>query len=418
MQNDTLIEVKDLKTYFMLHEGTVRAVDGCNFTIRRGKTLGIVGESGCGKSVTSQSILRIVPPPGRIIAGQILFYRQPIKQDGSEVEDVIEMTALDPDGDEVRAIRGKEIAMIFQEPMTSFSPVHTIGSQIMEAIGLHLTSDRKESRARAIDMLRRVGLPQAEEILTRYPHQLSGGMRQRAMIAMALSCRPSLLIADEPTTALDVTTEAQILELMKKLQREFGMAIMYITHNLGVIAEMADDVVVMYMGKEVEQADVTSLFYEPKHPYTQALLRSIPKVGRKVGGRLESIEGMVPDPYSIPAGCAFNTRCKQCMPQCTVDEPPFAQVGPTQWGALLALWAAIARSDNDSSRDKTGRQALGRPRSQEALPDHKRYLGPTGRHGSSCRWRELFYPGRGDAGSGRRERLRQDNHRPRHPSGL
>ncbi len=332
MQSDTLIEVKDLKTYFMLHEGTVRAVDGCSFTIRRGKTLGVVGESGCGKSVTSQSILRIVPPPGRIVSGQITFYRRPIMQGGSEVEDVIEMTELDPDGDEVRAIRGKEIAMIFQEPMTSFSPVHTIGSQIMESIKLHLTTNSKETRERAVDMLHRVGLPQAEEILARYPHQLSGGMRQRAMIAMALSCRPSLLIADEPTTALDVTTEAQILELMKKLQAEFGMAIMYITHNLGVIAEMADDVVVMYMGKEVEQADVTSLFYEPKHPYTQALLRSIPKVGRKVGGRLESIEGMVPDPYSIPAGCAFNTRCRACDPGvCTTGEPPFTQVGPNQW---------------------------------------------------------------------------------------
>jgi len=332
MQNDTLIEVKDLKTYFMLHEGTVRAVDGCSFTIRRGKTLGIVGESGCGKSVASQSILRIVPPPGRIVSGEILFYRRPSQQDDSKAADVIEMTRLDPDGDEVRAIRGKEIAMIFQEPMTSFSPVHTVGNQIMEAIGLHLPTNRKESRARAIDMLARVGLPECEEILGRYPFQLSGGMRQRAMIAMALSCQPSLLIADEPTTALDVTTEAQILELMKKLQAEFGMSIMYITHNLGVIAEMADEVVVMYMGKEVEQADITSLFYEPRHPYTQALLRSIPKVGRKSRARLESIEGMVPDPYSIPAGCAFNPRCKQCIPGlCNVKEPPFIQVSPTHW---------------------------------------------------------------------------------------
>jgi peptide/nickel transport system ATP-binding protein len=332
MQNDTLVEVKDLKTYFKLHEGTVRAVDGCSFTIHRGKTLGIVGESGCGKSVTSQSILRIVPPPGRIVSGEIRFYRQLAHQYGSETTDVVEMTRLDPDGDEVRAIRGKEIAMIFQEPMTSFSPVHTLGSQIMEAIGLHLTANKKESRARAIDMLARVGLPKPEEILSRYPFQLSGGMRQRAMIAMALSCQPSLLIADEPTTALDVTTEAQILELMKRLQGEFSMSIMYITHNLGVIAEMADEVVVMYMGKEVEQADVTSLFYEPKHPYTQALLRSIPKVGRKSRARLESIEGMVPDPYSIPAGCPFNPRCKQSIPElCTVKEPPLIQVGPTQW---------------------------------------------------------------------------------------
>jgi oligopeptide/dipeptide ABC transporter ATP-binding protein len=332
MQNDTLIEVKDLKTYFMCHEGTVRAVDGCSFTVRRGKTLGIVGESGCGKSVASQSILRIVPPPGRIVSGEILFYRRPGRKDDSRTADVVEMTRLDPDGDEVRAIRGKEIAMIFQEPMTSFSPVHTIGNQILEAIGLHLTTNKKESRARAIDMLARVGLPDCEEILDCYPFQLSGGMRQRAMIAMALSCRPSLLIADEPTTALDVTTEAQILELMKKLQAEFGMSIMYITHNLGVIAEMADEVVVMYLGKEVEQADIMSLFYEPRHPYTQALLRSIPKVGRKSRARLESIKGMVPDPYSIPAGCAFNPRCKECIPGlCNVKEPPFFQLSPTQW---------------------------------------------------------------------------------------
>jgi oligopeptide/dipeptide ABC transporter ATP-binding protein len=329
--NNVLIEVKDLKTYFMLHEGTVRAVDGCTYTIHRGKTLGIVGESGCGKSVTSQAILRIVPPPGRIVSGEILFHRR-VDQHGSTVEDVIDMTKLDPDGAEIRAIRGKEIAMIFQEPMTSFSPVHTVGDQIMESIGLHLTANKEECRARAIDMLKRVGLPKAEEILSRYPFQLPGGMRQRAMIAMALSCHPNLLIADEPTTALDVTTEAQILELMKKLQAEFGMAIMYITHNLGVIAEMADEVVVMYMGKEVEQADITSLFYTPKHPYTQALLRSIPKVGVKSRARLESIEGMVPDPYSIPAGCAFHTRCKECIAGlCDRAEPPFTQTGETQW---------------------------------------------------------------------------------------
>jgi len=332
MDNDTLIEVKDLKTYFKLHEGMVRAVDGCSFTIRRGKTLGIVGESGCGKSVTSQSILRIVPLPGRIVSGKILFYRRSTRPDGSETTEVVEMTRLDPDGREVRAIRGKEISMIFQEPMTSFSPVHTLESQIMEAITLHLTADKKEGRARAADMLAKVGLPNPQDILSRYPFQLSGGMRQRAMIAMALSCQPSLLIADEPTTALDVTTEAQILELMKRLQAEFGMSIMYITHNLGVIAEMADDVVVMYMGKEVEQADVMSLFYEPKHPYTQALLRSIPKIGRKSRARLEAIEGMVPDPYSIPTGCAFHPRCTQCIPDlCTTQEPPFVQVSPTQW---------------------------------------------------------------------------------------
>lgn len=330
--DDILVEVKDLKTYFMLHEGTVRAVDGATFSIRRGRTLGVVGESGCGKSVTSQSILRIVPPPGKIVSGQIIFHRNVKKDGGSVVEELIDLTTLDPDGEKIRRIRGKEISMIFQEPMTSFSPVHTIGEQIVEALLLHVTNDKKEARERAIDMLNRVGMPQPSRTIDRYPHQLSGGMRQRAMIAMALSCQPSLLIADEPTTALDVTTEAQILELMKKLQADMGMAIMYITHNLGVIAEMADEVVVMYLGKEVELADVASLFDAPKHPYTRALLRSIPRVGRKSRTRLESIEGMVPDPYSIPAGCPFHTRCKEVLPDiCPVKEPPFVQVGPNQW---------------------------------------------------------------------------------------
>ncbi len=332
MANDNLIEVKDLKAYFFLHEGTVRAVDGATFAIRRGKTLGVVGESGCGKSVTSQAILRIVPPPGRIVSGQIIFHLQTTKQGGTVINEDVEMTKLDPDGEKIRSIRGEEIAMIFQEPMTSFSPVHSIADQIMEVILLHNKIDKKAARAQAIEMLERVGMPQPTRTIDRYPHQLSGGMRQRAMIAMALSCRPSMLIADEPTTALDVTTEAQILELMKRLQSELGMAIMYITHNLGVIAEMADDVVVMYMGKEVELADVDSLFYAPKHPYTRALLKSIPKVGRKAHGRLESIEGMVPDPYSIPKGCPFHTRCKEVMGEiCSTQEPPFTQVGPTQW---------------------------------------------------------------------------------------
>jgi oligopeptide/dipeptide ABC transporter ATP-binding protein len=330
--NNTLIDVKDLKTYFFLHEGTVRAVDGATFSIRRGKTLGVVGESGCGKSVTSQAILRIVPPPGRIVSGQIVFHRQITKEGGTVINDDVEMTTLDPDGDKIRSIRGEEIAMIFQEPMTSFSPVHTIGDQITEVILLHNKISYKEARDQALDMLGRVGMPQPDRIIDRYPHQLSGGMRQRAMIAMALSCKPSMLIADEPTTALDVTTEAQILELMKRLQSELGMAIMYITHNLGVIAEMADDVVVMYMGKEVELADIDSLFYAPMHPYTRALLKSIPKVGRKAHGRLESIEGMVPDPYSIPKGCPFHTRCKEIIGDiCKTQEPPFTQVGPTQW---------------------------------------------------------------------------------------
>jgi peptide/nickel transport system ATP-binding protein len=326
---DLLLEVRDLKTYFFLDEGTVRAVDGVSFEVFRGRTLGIVGESGCGKSVTAQSILRIVPRPGKIVGGEIIYYRRR-RRDGSTLTEQIDLTKLDPTGEEIRSIRGNEIAYIFQEPMASLSPVHTIGHQICEVIMLHQKVNKREARARAIDMLARVGLPQPEQVIDRYPHQLSGGMRQRAVIAIALSCRPSLLIADEPTTALDVTTEAQILALMRELQRDFGMAIMIITHNLGVIAEMADDVVVMYLGKEVEQAPVEELFDNPRHPYTRALLRSIPKLGRKSRTRLEAIEGMVPDPFSVPAGCAFHTRCRYYTPG-ICDAPPYLQVGPKHW---------------------------------------------------------------------------------------
>ncbi|NOZ28236.1 MAG: ABC transporter ATP-binding protein [Chloroflexi bacterium] len=325
---DLLLEVKDLKTYFFLDEGTVRAVDGVTFDIQHGQTLGVVGESGCGKSVTGQSILRIVPPPGRIVEGQILFHRRVRRNGGSEVDVVVDLTQLDPRGRKIRSIRGAEIALIFQEPMTSFSPVHTIGNQIMESILLHRDVTKEQAKEIAIDMLSRCGLPRAEDVLRRYSWELSGGMRQRAMIARALVCQPSLLIADEPTTALDVTTEAQILDLMQTLQREMGMAILYITHDLGVIAEMAQEVIVMYLGKLMERADVYSLFYDPKHPYTQALLRSIPKLGRKRRTRLDTIEGMVPDPYNIPAGCAFHTRCRRFMPGvCDVEDPPMVDVG-------------------------------------------------------------------------------------------
>jgi oligopeptide/dipeptide ABC transporter ATP-binding protein len=326
---DLLLEVRDLKTYFLLDEGTVRAVDGVSFEVLRGRTLGIVGESGCGKSVTAQSILRIVPRPGKIVGGEIIYHRRR-RDNGGTITEQIDLTRLDPTGEEIRSIRGNEIAYIFQEPMASLSAVHTIGHQICEVIMLHQKVGKKEARARAIDLLARVGLPQPAQVIDRYPHQLSGGMRQRAVIAIALSCRPSLLIADEPTTALDVTTEAQILALMRELQRDFGMAIIIITHNLGVIAEMADDVVVMYLGKEVEQAPVEELFDNPRHPYTRALLRSIPKLGRKSRTRLEAIEGMVPDPFSIPPGCAFHTRCPFYVPG-ICDEPPYLQVGMNHW---------------------------------------------------------------------------------------
>lgn len=332
MNNDRelLIEVKDLQTHFSLDEGTVRAVDGANFDIHRGETLGVVGESGCGKSVTARSILNIVPKPGKTVGGEILYHR---KVKG--VKQTIDLTKMAPQSSEMRSIRGAEIAMVFQEPMTSLSPVHTIGNQICEAIRLHQGLDQAAARELAVEMLDLVGMPLPNRIVDQYAHQLSGGMRQRAMIAMALSCHPSLLIADEPTTALDVTTEAQILKLMRQLQDELGMAIMYITHNLGVIAQMTENVVVMYMGKVVEQADVDTLFYNAQHPYTRALLQSIPRLGQRTARRgagqrrLASIRGMVPDPYALPKGCPFHPRCSQMVAgQCDQIEPQMIEVAP------------------------------------------------------------------------------------------
>jgi peptide/nickel transport system ATP-binding protein len=326
-----LLEVQDLKTHFFLDEGTVRAVDGTSFYLRQGETLGVVGESGCGKSITARSILRIVRPPGRIVEGKILWHRTPMSDGNGSQPDVVDLTSLDAQGNQMRGIRGAEIAMVFQEPMSSLSPVHTIGNQIVEVILLHQHLSKDEARQKAIMMLDRVGMPQPKRTIDRYPHQLSGGMRQRAMIAMALSCHPDLLIADEPTTALDVTTEAQILSLMRTLQRELGMAIMFITHNLGVVAQMTERVIVMYMGRVVEEASVDALFYEPKHPYTQALLRSIPKMGSKTTGntsRLASIRGTVPDPFNLPKGCPFHPRCKDVMPGvCDLIDPPVFEVG-------------------------------------------------------------------------------------------
>jgi peptide/nickel transport system ATP-binding protein len=308
--NDTpLLDIKGLKTYFYLDEGTVKAVDGVDFSIKRGKTLCVVGESGCGKSVTARSIMQIVDPPGRITEGQMLFYRKRQDTGTGEQGDVLDLAKMKPNGPEIRKIRGKEIAMIFQEPMTSLSPVHTIGHQISQAILLHTDASKAEARNQTIEVLRLVGIPRPETRVDTYPFQLSGGMRQRAMIAMALSCHPSLLIADEPTTALDVTTQAQIIDLMIQLQNERGMAIQFITHDMGVVAEIADDVVVMYLGLVVERGPVDTIFHNPKHPYTQALLRSIPQIGPRVRQRLEVIKGMVPDPYNRPKGCPFNPRC-------------------------------------------------------------------------------------------------------------
>jgi peptide/nickel transport system ATP-binding protein len=309
MPDDLLLSVRDLKTYFFTDEGVVKAVDGVSFDLQRGQTLGIVGESGCGKSIMARSVLRIVDRPGRIVEGQIMFNRTGRSGAGDGRQESIDLATFENDSPEMREIRGADIAMIFQEPMTSFSPVHTIGNQISEAIMLHQGVDEKAARAQVIDVLRRVGMSQPQQRVDEYSYQLSGGMRQRAMIAMALACNPVLLIADEPTTALDVTTQAQILDLMRHLQQASGMAIILITHDLGVVAEMCDEVAVMYLGRVVEQAPVDEIFHNPKHPYTRALLRSIPRIDSAQGDRLESITGSVPHPFRRPTGCGFGPRC-------------------------------------------------------------------------------------------------------------
>ncbi len=313
----TLLEVKNLKTYFYLEQGVIRAVDGVSFTLRRGQTLGIVGESGCGKSVMARSIMRLLPPDiTRIVDGHILYH--------SSSGVPVDLAALDPHGDQIRDIRGNDIAMIFQEPMTSLNPVYTIGHQIMEALRLHQTVSKDEARQRAVDMLRLVGISEPERRIDQYPHHYSGGMRQRAMIAMALSCNPELLIADEPTTALDVTIEAQILDLIQHIQAERQMALMMITHDLNVIGEVADHVIVMYLGKVVESTTVDDIFDHPKHPYTRGLLNSLPQIGR--AERLTPIEGTVPGPHERPKGCSFAPRCPAVMERCHTQEPPMFRV--------------------------------------------------------------------------------------------
>lgn len=300
-----VLEVRNLKTHFFTDKGVVKAVDGVNFDLYEGKTLGIVGESGCGKSITSMSILKLIDKNGQIVEGSIMY--------GDK--DIVQMPV-----DEMRKIRGNEISMIFQEPMTSLNPVFRIGDQIIEAIKLHQDLSKQEAHDKAVNMLKLVGIPRAERVVYDYPHQLSGGMRQRAMIAMALACDPKVLIADEPTTALDVTIQAQILALMNDLKEKTNTAIMLITHDLGVVAQMADDVIVMYSGKVVESAEVKELYGNPKHPYTQGLLDSIPDL-KSEKKRLNSIEGVVPNPMELPKGCYFAPRCKFAMDKCWKEEP-------------------------------------------------------------------------------------------------
>jgi oligopeptide/dipeptide ABC transporter ATP-binding protein len=299
------LEIRDLKTYFFLDEGILKAVDGVNLTIGDRETIGIIGESGCGKSVMSKSIMRLVTKPGEIVKGAALLTRK----DGS----MVDIFALEPNSPELRSIRGNEIAMIFQEPMTAFSPVYTIGNQISEMVGLHTDLDRTKRRDRVVGLLDRVGISNPSQRYDQYPHELSGGMRQRAMIALALSCNPKIILADEPTTALDVTIQAQILDLLKELQREEGMSIVYVTHNMAVVAETVDRVYVMYLGQVVESTTTQQLFADPLHPYTQKLLRSIPKPGERVD-KLEVISGTVPSPIDLPRQCGFVSRCPHAMP--------------------------------------------------------------------------------------------------------
>lgn len=307
---NALLQVKDLRAYFHTEDGIVKAVDGVTFDVYSGETLGIVGESGCGKSVTSLSVMRLLDEKGEIAGGKIIF-------EGRDVMAIPESQMM--------KIRGNDMAMIFQEPMTALNPVFTVGFQIMEAILLHQDVNKEQARTMAIDMLRKVGIPEPEKRVDEYPHELSGGMRQRAMIAMALSCNPKLLFADEPTTALDVTIQAQILELMKSLQEQYGMALVMITHDLGVIAEMAQRVVVMYAGKVVEYAEVLTLFKKPRHPYTWGLMNAIPKLDEDKEV-LYNIPGVVPDPLDFPDGCRFNTRCPLATDKCRKEEPPLVEV--------------------------------------------------------------------------------------------
>jgi peptide/nickel transport system ATP-binding protein len=328
---DTFVDIQNLKTYFYTEDGVVRAVDDVSLRIPRGKTLGLVGESGCGKSVTAMSVIRLVASPGRIAGGRIVMYPRQVGAK-SEAAEAAAVVLSDLSEDEMRKIRGARISMIFQEPMTSLNPVFTIGAQIGEAILIHQRVSKAEARNRTIEMLRNVRIPVPEKRIDDYPHQFSGGMRQRAMIAMALSCHPDLLIADEPTTALDVTIQAQILDLLRELQAEVGMSILMITHDLGIIAEMADDVAVMYASKVVEYAPVRELFANPLHPYTFGLFQSRPNPGRSKAARLNTIPGMVPSPLHFPAGCKFHPRCPFCRPpRCTTEEPVLREIQPGHW---------------------------------------------------------------------------------------
>jgi oligopeptide transport system ATP-binding protein len=321
-----LLQVKDLRTHFYTEEGLVKAVDGVSYDVQEGETLALVGESGCGKSISALSLLKLIPiPPGRIVSGEVLF-------DG---EDLMKLNE-----DEIRKIRGNRISMVFQEPMTSLNPVLTIGKQMTEALELHLKLNREAARARAVQLLEMVGVAEAERRITDYPHQFSGGMRQRVMIAMAMACNPRLLIADEPTTALDVTIQAQVLEVMARLSREFGTAVIIITHNLGVVARYADRVNVMYAGRIIEMASAADVYADPRHPYTLGLLKSVPRLDQVTDEKLVPIEGLPPDLGHLPPGCAFYARCTYRLDKCREEYPPFAQVAENHYAAC---WVDVTK---------------------------------------------------------------------------
>lgn len=331
--DDPILEIKNLKTHFFLERGTVFAVNGVSLSLGRRSTLGIVGESGCGKSVTARSVMRLVQsPPGRIVDGEILLHRE--KGSHRPGGDTVDLAKVDPKGSLIRSIRGGEIAMIFQEPMTSLNPLQTVGRQIAESVELHQKVSKKAALDRAQEMLAAVQISDSATRLHQYPHQLSGGMRQRVMIALAMSCNPSVLIADEPTTALDVTVQAQILELMEQLQADFDSAIMIITHNLGVVSQIADHVAVMYLGKVVEYSNTRAIFHNPLHPYTEGLLSSVPVLGRKESS-LNPIEGMVPSPTETIQGCAFASRCPKRMAICDEEQPELKQHKDGHWAACF-----------------------------------------------------------------------------------
>ena len=324
----TLLEVRDLKTYFFTQEGMVKAVDGVSFDLQEGETLGLVGESGCGKSVSAMSLMRLIPdPPGKIVGGEVIF----------EGKDLVTMS-----DEEIRHIRGNRIAMIFQEPMTSLNPVLTIGRQLTEALELHLHMDKRAALNRATELLEAVGIPDAERRVEDYPHQFSGGMRQRVMIAMGMSCQPKLLLADEPTTALDVTIQAQVLEVMQKLSRDNGTATIIITHNLGVVARYAQRVNVMYAGRIIERADAADLYAHPMHPYTLGLLHSVPRLDEALREKLDPIEGLPPDLINLPPGCPFVPRCKFVKPKCMEEYPPLMDVAKDH---TAACWVDVTTGE-------------------------------------------------------------------------